>query len=731
MSRVDFLERLHNSVLWFLLFDNFLIKYIIKLSFYLNNGGSFMFCKNFYISILSLVLNGTVIAAMEQPVPVVNREFFGLSATAPVTKYCQILQSYARLLHLQHDLSCIREMSSKADLTLSARNQRKKEDVLEHLQAALHKVDAEPQREFILSQIAAMQSDKIFLMPDEGQICGKFVLFLTTPKAIGTFLAHRSLFMSLSETMPDHNLIKSLLISDDEEVRYIGKILMHQACAVINDQRVEVRSLKDRELVALASSLYNEQAYGGQSNRYVALIPQFFEFYKLMGQVRARMVSQLQMAESQQPSITFFQKGQQQQDRQLIVTQDQQVGTRVKIDESCVAKVERYNIERNIAIVADYLRMSSICHSLYEQTIKELHSQIDIVRKTGKHSCLKGRALFDLIKDYDGERFKDTLQVPTFLDDIHVSRPSGLQETPTPSAQSGSCAASAKHEWIDPSLLRSTAKVKQHVQRKAKKSVQPAPSPTQACIVESVEQHKEHSVVEQESSCQLLGQESASEQVCKQKVSVECSQQPVQSPRETLLDSLSFINPYQDGTVQEVCPEYVSIEDTANRMHIYLFSNESNSRYSQGALRYIQHVNAWFNDARTALIDQGYLDPGLRGRHCALTPEDQLNTVRVHRFSKLVDAHIPAKGISYTKPSRKRAGVADTYIAIPGMIQYMDRIPSRPVQEYCVFVYIIDGQTGACFHRNILFRTNQEITTEFMQKGFYEVEFPPLDPSMH
>lgn len=693
-----------------------------------------MFCKNFYISILSLVLSGTVIAAMEQKAPVVNREFFGLSATAQAAKYCQVLQAYAQLLHLQHDLSYIREMSSKADSALSARNQRKKEYVLEHLQAALHKVDAGQQREFILSQIAAMQSDKIFLMPNEGQICGKFVLFLTTPKAIGTFLAHRSLFMSLSETKPDHDLIKSLLISDDEEVRYIGTILMHQACSVINDQRVDVRSLKDRELVALASCLYNEQAYSGESTRYVALIPQFFEFYTLMGQFRPRMVSQLQMVEAQQSSISVFQKGQQEQDRQLVVTQDQQVGTRVKIDESCVAKVERYNIERNIAIVAGYLRMSSICHSLYEQTIKELHKQIDIIKKTGKKRCQKARVLADLLKDYDGQSFKDTLQNPTFLDDIHVSRSSGLQETPSPSATSESCAASARHEWIDPSLLRSTAKVKQRVVRKAKKSVQPAPSPTQACIVEPVEQHKEHSVVEQESSRQLLVQEAASEQVCKQKVSVECSQQPVQSPEQspkTLLDSLSFISPYQDGTVKEVCHEYVSIEDTANRMHIYLFSNESDSRYPHDVLRYTQHVDAWFNDARAALVDQGYLDIDRRGHRSALTPEDQLNAVRVHRFSKLVDAHISAKGISYTKPSRKRAGVADTYIAIPGMIQYMDRIPSRPAQEYCVFVYIIDGQTGACFHRNILFRTNQEITAEFMQKGFYEVEFPPLDPSTH
>jgi hypothetical protein len=681
-----------------------------------------MFCKNFYISFLSVMISGTVIAAMEQQVPVVNREFFELSANAPVAEYCQILQSYAQLLHLQHDLSYIRAMSNKADVALEVRNKQKQQDALEHLQAALKKVEDGPQKEFIVSKIALIQRNEVYLTPGDGQICDTFVLFLTTPKAIGTFLAHRSLFMSLSETKPDHNLIKSLLTSDDEEVRFIGKIFMHQAFAVINDRRLEVRSSKDRELVALARSLYNEQVYRGESNRYISLIPQFFEFYELLRQLRERMALQLPKAEVPQPSISFFQKGAQEERRQLVVMQDQQMCTRVRVNESCVAHIERKNIEINSAIVAGYQRLSSVCCSLYERTIKELHSQIDAALRTGKKSCQKAKKLFAFLQDYDGQRFKDTLQDPTFLDDAPVDR---RQEAPSPSAPSGSCAALARHEWIDPSLLRPTAKVQQRVARKPKKSAQQTPSTSQACTVEPVEKREEHSV-----------QEGASEQVCKQKeISVEHSQQPMkvreQSLRETLLDSLSFISPYQDGTVKEVCPEYVSIEDTANRMYIYLFSNESDLRYSPDTLRYTQHVNAWFNDARVALIDQGYLDPGLRGHHCALTPECQLDVVRVHRFSKLVDAHIPTKGISYKKPSRKRAGVEDTYIAIPGMIRYMDRMKAKPAQEYCVFVYIIDGQTGVCFHRNILFRTNQEIIGEFMQKGFYEVEFPPLDPSTH
>jgi len=85
------------------------------------------------------MISGTVIAAMEQQVPVVNREFFELSANAPVAEYCQILQSYAQLLHLQHDLSYIRAMSNKADVALGARNKQKQQDALEHLQAALKK----------------------------------------------------------------------------------------------------------------------------------------------------------------------------------------------------------------------------------------------------------------------------------------------------------------------------------------------------------------------------------------------------------------------------------------------------------------------------------------------------------------------------------------------------------------------------------------------------------------
>jgi len=682
-----------------------------------------------------LVFGGTVFA-MGQQVPVVDREFFGLPATTPVVKYCQILQSYAQLLHLQHDLSYIRDMSTKADLALERRNRQKKQDFIEHLQAALKKVDAASQKEFIVSKIAVIERNEAYLTPGDGQVCGTFVLFLTMPKAMGTFLANRSLIMALNDSEPDHNLIRSLLTSDDEEVRFIGKTLMHQACIGINDRRVEMRALKDKELVSRASSLYDGQTYGGGSARYVSLIPRFFEFYRLIGQLRSRMLSHMQVAAPQAPSIgAFF--GEHQQERQLVVMPDQQVKPRYKIDERCVKELERHNIERNIAIVAEYERIKNECRSLYEQTLKELRKQADILKKTGKQRCQKARVLADLLKDYDGQNFKDTLQDPTFLDDAPVRRPLAVQTVP--SSSSVASAPSVRHDWIDPSLLRSTAKAQQRVSRAAKKPAQPAPSPTQACVVEPVqpaETREERTLSEQDLCLVPQVKEAAVVETCTKEEALAKSCQQVtesreQSPREMLLDSLSGINPYQDGTVQEVCPEYVRIEDTANRMHIYLFSNESNSRYSQGALRYTQYVNAWFNDARAALVDQGYLNPELRGRRCALTPESQLNAVQVHRFSKLVDTHIPTKGISYTKPSRKRAGVVDTYIALPGMIQYMDRMQTRPAQEYCVFVYIIDGQTGVCFHRNILFRTNQEIMAEFMQKGFYEVEFPPLDPNIH
>jgi hypothetical protein len=687
--------------------------------------------KIFFKILLILMVGGTTLCSMEHKIPVVNREFFGLSASASALTYCRMLQSYAQLLHLQHDLSYIRDKSSKNDEAVMRCRSKKRELIVEHLGAALQKVEAQQQKDFILSQIKAATSDTLLILPGS-RVLGHTVFYLTTPKAIGTFLMHGHRIISTGQEEPDHDLIKYLLASDDQEVRFMGMMLMNKVFVTRHDRLVATYSAKDRQLVALVRDLLERHQHGGESRDYIALIPRFFNLYEALSQLMPSICMQMRASELRPPSFAVVRKEQPVDQCPVVVCgQQAAASTCLEFNAGNILEMEYENIRCNERIVQDYRDMSGVCCSLYEQVIKELHAQVAIIKKSAKHGQ-KARLSFDLLKDYNGEKFNDTLLTPTFFDDT-TAQVTKAAQNPAPSSASESCVARAEYEWIDPSLLRSREKaggIKAcRTKQKGKRYIA---SSVQECAVEPAEKCEEDHVVVSESTAAHVANEPDMCQSGQQEAACAASATESvaawqRSQDDGSSDSLSCIAPYHDGVVQQTCPEYVCIKDLANRMYIYLFSNTSSSRYPHSQLRYTAHVNAWFNDACKALYDQGYLDyHGPRARHYAPTPEHQLNIVQVHRFSRLVDAYIPKNGISYSKPSRKRAGVEDTYIAIPGMMVYIDRMHTRPQKEFCVFVYIIDGMTGVCFHRNVMFRTNQQIISEFMQRGFYDVEFPAL-----
>lgn len=129
---------------------------------------------------------------------------------------------------------------------------------------------------------------------------------------------------------------------------------------------------------------------------------------------------------------------------------------------------------------------------------------------------------------------------------------------------------------------------------------------------------------------------------------------------------------------------------------------------------YTQAINEWFANPQAMLENQGYLDPS--------NPKFKFrnNAKFAHSFALAVDNFINQLGKQTTTHSRIVPNKMDILITIPGVIYYDSK------SEPGLFTYIIDSQNGQWYHRLFVARTGQQLLTEYLQKGFYEIEFPPL-----
>jgi len=159
------------------------------------------------------------------------------------------------------------------------------------------------------------------------------------------------------------------------------------------------------------------------------------------------------------------------------------------------------------------------------------------------------------------------------------------------------------------------------------------------------------------------------------------------------------ILPYTDGKVLPSEEGYeVVIDDPCNEMRLFLYpSDKCESINYKYKLKYKENVLIWFSSAKKAFFDQGYLDP-VREKYAG-TASEQIQVVRIHRFSKLVDGFISKMGIRRSVTSRIPGETCDvTEITIKGEVKfYKEKTPRQ-----CLFVYLIDAK-DKCFHRNIQF----------------------------
>lgn len=191
---------------------------------------------------------------------------------------------------------------------------------------------------------------------------------------------------------------------------------------------------------------------------------------------------------------------------------------------------------------------------------------------------------------------------------------------------------------------------------------------------------------------------------------------PIATPNNNLAESS-----YVDGLLIEANDEnIVIIDDICNQMRLFLYPTASENRPQIEKIVYRQNVLDWFLDTRTALKEQDYLNPV--SRKFAHSEQELNEVIRIHRFSKLVDRFVNKIGVCSTVESRIFKGAQDTCVVIPGHIEYH----SSTKKSSCYFVYLI-GSDGKCYHRNIHFTLNARMIFDFMSKGFFEVEFPPLE----
>lgn len=169
----------------------------------------------------------------------------------------------------------------------------------------------------------------------------------------------------------------------------------------------------------------------------------------------------------------------------------------------------------------------------------------------------------------------------------------------------------------------------------------------------------------------------------------------------------------------EETEDCLKIQDPDNKLAIQIFkTDESNQIKMLPVINYTDWVVAWFNNADEALNAQGYTDPTNK----KFTPiQDRAHVKAMHGFSRLVDDYIKQWGKQSTTPSRRKTNKMDILITLPGALVYQNG-----TWETGLFTYIIDSENGEWYHRNFTTRAGKQLIEDYWQKGYFDVEFPPL-----
>ncbi len=129
-------------------------------------------------------------------------------------------------------------------------------------------------------------------------------------------------------------------------------------------------------------------------------------------------------------------------------------------------------------------------------------------------------------------------------------------------------------------------------------------------------------------------------------------------------------------------------------------------------ITYDQRVLDYFNNPEEVLSGPMY-----EGQSQASKERSRI----FHTFAQAVDAYVFSHGIKSTWRNEKR-NKDDIQYSIPGEIT-IDGQTTRGIFTYCF------DENGICYHRFLAKKERKDAMREYMQKGFWNADFPPLSAS--
>ncbi len=128
---------------------------------------------------------------------------------------------------------------------------------------------------------------------------------------------------------------------------------------------------------------------------------------------------------------------------------------------------------------------------------------------------------------------------------------------------------------------------------------------------------------------------------------------------------------------------------------------------------YTESIKQWLKDPNQAKEQLGYLQ--INDNKFKYRASAQI----VHSFSSTVDDYLHTCSMK-SNILNNQTEQQDIVITLPGSIT------QNKEETFGLFTYFINSKTGKWYHRNFVPRTNKELLEDYMQQGYYEVEFPEL-----
>lgn len=350
---------------------------------------------------------------------------------------------------------------------------------------------------------------------------------------------------AFTDTYVDNGVMKALLASNNNEVRYLGQLLFYKNQKSLSSHRFVVIKRIFGLLAGTACSLFRECCLGGASLQYMGLL-------------------------------------------------------------SAIANLKSFNIDSVKDMLEEYEKYSEACCQLYMQTISDLEEQVgQELKAPGKvKGVLRLQFLhcFDgLVKDQQGKCIQE-LEI-AYPEDSEIDRIYGRSSV----GLSIRTKTGSTHEQVSGPIHGNKHSHKNNSKKNNKQGRRfNASSDNKGFIEKQVVNVQQNTTIIVDNS--VKNTDSEKQEDSSRIVTVkEIAEHPVMEQSIVQQLTMQEIKKQSQDCLVEDRIDGVTIEDKDNRMLLKLFGSFLGQSYME-TLVYRDNVIAWFRDYKKALEDQGYLD---------------------------------------------------------------------------------------------------------------------------